>query len=120
VEHQGGSNDQQLFSAVESLAELRQHQPDFAKDQLSRCAQAVLPLAPCIGKRRLYSAQDLELILVAHRLQTATVMRYSHLRLLVRVAQSEGRDVVAWLRTLLDQARSDRPGFALSEQRFTA
>jgi hypothetical protein len=107
--------DASMYNSVEALAELRHRQADFSKDQLKRCSLAVLPGRPGgEGFPRFYTARDLDLLLVAHRLQMATGMRYHHLVLLVRFARSEGRDEIACFQSLLDQATTSQSG--LSEQ----
>lgn len=98
--------DGNVFNSAEALAELRRRQPGFSKDQLKRCGAAILPPRPS-KVARFYNEHDLEMILVAHRLQVATNMQYGHLGLLTRLARRQGIDETAWLRTLEEQAHLD-------------
>jgi hypothetical protein len=116
MEAQGSSTDGTQYTTAQALVWLRGQQPDFSLDQLRRAAEAVLPLEPCTGRVRFYSAADLELILISNRLQTETRMRYDNLTLLILDAQSEGRNVTEWFQKLIDRSRSKHRSFALPKQ----
>jgi hypothetical protein len=97
-----------MYNSPQALEALRRRHPDFSKDQLKRLGAAVLPPRPSPHATLFYSDRDLDMIVLARRLQVRTGVRYEHLAMLMRLARSEGRDEIEWLETLYDQARDDR------------
>jgi hypothetical protein len=117
VERHNRKPDPSMLNSREALAELRRREPTFnSEDQLWRTHNAIMPprRSHISGTEfkypRFYSARDLDLLLVAHRLRVALTMRYEVLGCLARLARRKQIDEIAMFSELLDQTRLDRAG----------
>ena len=109
--------DPDMLSTGETLIELRRREPTFnSQDQLWRTTIAILPpwrshiSGMDFKVPRFYSARDLDLILVAHRLRLALNLRYEALGCMARLARRKQIDEIAMFAELLDQVGLDQAG----------
>ena len=97
-----------MFNSPEALTALQRILPDLSYDKLMRTRNAILPPYRS-NAPRFYSSRDLDLLVVAYRLQkTLDPMSYQILGCIARNARSKGLDEISVFQELLDQALLDQ------------